>query len=105
MIGRGGKGIVTAQFWWNDIDQSNCCQIGKLTLTNWLLAHPGVEIITRDRSKAVRERPSARGTDSYQVADRFHLLQNLAETLAQAFGAHQTLKTIASTAVISHCSR
>ena len=22
------------------------------TLTNWLLAHPGVEIITRDRSKA-----------------------------------------------------
>jgi transposase len=35
------------------------------TLTNWLLAHPGVEIITRDRSKAVRERPSARGIDSY----------------------------------------
>jgi len=72
---------------------------------NQLSAHPGVEL-PREIVQNGRWWPR-QGTDSYQVADRFHLLQNLAETLAQAFGAHsQTLKTIASThKVISHCSR
>lgn len=70
------------------------------TLANWLLAHPSVEIITRDRSKAY-ERGIRQGAPSaIQVADRFHLLQNLSEALAQVFGAHsQVLKAIG----VSHC--
>lgn len=55
------------------------------TLKKWLEAHPGVEIISRDRggdyAKGAREgAPKAR-----QVADRFHLLVNLSETLEAFF--------------------
>lgn len=65
------------------------------TLANWLLAHPGVEIIARDRSKAYKRGIRQGAPSAIQVADRFHLLQNLSETLAQVFGAHSpVLKTI-----------
>lgn len=58
------------------------------TLASWLREHPGVEVVSRDRSSAYAEGAS-RGTPSaVQVADRFHLLQNLAETLELAFTAH-----------------
>lgn len=55
------------------------------TLKKWLEAHPGVEIVSRDRggdyAKGAREgAPKAR-----QVADRFHLLVNLSETLEAFF--------------------
>lgn len=67
------------------------------TLTNWLNAHPGVEIVTRDRSKAYESGIRQGAPAAIQVADRFHLLQNLAETLDQVFGAHsQALKGIAA---------
>jgi transposase len=68
------------------------------TLANWLKAHPGVEIVTRDRSKAYESGIRQGAPAAIQVADRFHLLQNLAEALAQAFGAHsQALKTVGAT--------
>jgi transposase len=49
------------------------------TLCSWLTAHPGVQVISRDRSGeyaagAARGAPAAR-----QVAARFHLLQHLGE--------------------------
>ena len=74
-----------------------------LTLANWLKAHPGVEIVTRDRSKAY-ESGIRQGApySAIQVADRFHLLQNLAQTLDQALGAHsQTLKALAAGSSLS----
>lgn len=72
------------------------------TLANWLKAHSGVEIVTRDRSKAYESGIRQGAPLAIQVADRFHLLQNLAEALAQVFGAHsQTLKTVASTHSLS----
>jgi transposase len=72
------------------------------TLTNWLNAHPGVEIVTRDRSKAYESGIRQGAPTAIQVADRFHLLQNLAEALAQTFGTHsQALKTIAATHSLS----
>lgn len=68
------------------------------TLANWLSVHPGVEIVTRDRSKAYESGIRQGAPMAIQVADRFHLLQNLAETLDQALGAHsQTLKALAAT--------
>lgn len=52
------------------------------TLTKWLKNHPGVEIIARDRSKAYESGIRQGAPTAIQVADRFHLLQNLVEALA-----------------------
>jgi transposase len=65
------------------------------TLAQWLQAHPGVEIITRDRSKAYADGARHGAPTATQVADRFHLVQNLAEALTQIFNLHgQALKAV-----------
>ncbi len=58
------------------------------TLAQWLRAHPGVQITTGDRSKAYEDGARQGAPAAIQVADRFHLLQNLAEVLDQVFNAH-----------------
>lgn len=45
----------------------------------WLEAHPGVEIITRDRGETYIEGASKGAPDAIQIADRWHLLKNLGE--------------------------
>ena len=50
--------------------------------------HPGVEVVSRDRSKAYAKGIAQGAPSAIQVADRFHLLQNLAEMLDQVFGSH-----------------
>src|SRR5438128_11232957 len=55
------------------------------TLATWLKTHPGVEIITRDRSTKYAEGARDGAPHAVQVADRFHLVQNLAEALEAAF--------------------
>jgi transposase len=58
------------------------------TLAAWLRAHPRVTIIARDRLKAYMDGARAGAPQATQVADRFHLLQNLAEALDQVFSTH-----------------
>ncbi len=61
-----------------------------------------MEIVTRDRSKAYESGIRQGAPAAIQVADRFHLLQNLAETPDQALGAHsQTLKALSTTSSLS----
>ena len=65
------------------------------TFALWLQVHPGVGVITRDRSRADADGARQGAPDAIQVADRFHLLQNLAAALDQVFNAHgQALKAV-----------
>jgi transposase len=71
------------------------------TLAGWLRAHPGVTIIARDRMKAYIDGARAAAPQATQVADRFHLLQNLAKALDQVFSAHgKVLKAVSD--ALSH---
>src|SRR5262245_882260 len=58
------------------------------TVAQWLKAHPGVEVVVRDRAEAYAEAARLGAPAACQVADRFHLLQNLADALTQVFTAH-----------------
>jgi transposase len=63
------------------------------TLTQWLKAPPGVEIMARDRSKAYADGARQGAPEAIQVADRFHLIQNVAEALEQVCSGHGQVLT------------
>ena len=59
------------------------------TLAAWLEGRPGVEIISRDRSRAYADGAARGAPDAVQIADRFHLAKNLGETVVEVLERHR----------------
>jgi transposase len=60
------------------------------TVAGWLKAHPGVEVVSRDRSATYAEAATEGAAGAVQVADRWHLLKNLREAVEGVLGRHST---------------
>lgn len=83
---RKGQTYATAVY-----DLKNHCLIALLegrdaeTLKEWLKDHQKIRLVTRDRASAYAAAIRAVLPECVQVADRFHLLQNLLEHLKDIF--------------------
>ncbi len=82
-----------------DLDKS--CPVALLpdrnadTLAQWLNQHPNIQVLSRDRSRTYKSAMDIGAPQAIQVADRFHILQNLKEVLEKVFQAHKdNLKTV-----------
>jgi transposase len=51
------------------------------TVGAWLAAHPGVELVSRDRASSYSRAANEAAPQAQQVADRWHLLKNLREAV------------------------
>jgi predicted transcriptional regulator len=61
------------------------------TVKVWLEAHPGIELVSRDRSSAYSQAASEAAPDAQQVADRWHLLKNVREAIERLLERHLPL--------------
>jgi len=59
------------------------------TLTEWLKAHPEIEIISRDRAGEYAKAATAGAPQAVQVADRWHLLRNSTDALQKVIEPRQ----------------
>src|SRR5439155_24124861 len=61
------------------------------TVAAWLKDHPGVEVVSRDRSAAYAQAATEGASQAEQVADRWHLLKNLREAVERVLERHSAV--------------
>src|SRR6266705_5587868 len=61
------------------------------TVKAWLLTHPEIEVISRDRGGAYAAAAKKGAPQAQQIADKFHLLLNLREKLKELMARKQKL--------------
>src|SRR6266496_1493717 len=59
------------------------------TLTAWLLTHPEIDVISRDRGGEYAAAARKGAPQAQQIADKFHLLKNLREGLKEVMARKQ----------------
>ncbi|MEV6013646.1 ISL3 family transposase [Streptomyces sp. NPDC051976] len=59
------------------------------TLAAWLTEHPGAEIVCRDRATAYTRAVREAAPDALEVADQWHLLQNLSAAVEKTCHQHR----------------
>jgi len=64
----------------------------------WLVKHPSVEVISRDRGTTFADGATRGAPHALQIADRWHLLRNLGETLEKVLARHHADLKLAFTA-------
>ncbi|MGF7212951.1 transposase [Skermanella aerolata] len=69
------------------------------TVAAWLKDHPGTEIVARDRAGGYADGIRRGAPNAVQVSDRWHLLRNLNDAVAQAFDRHHRDLRAAAAAV------
>ena len=70
---------------WNGARLSTCCLTARQreATARWLSQHTKVEIVSRDRCGLNAEGTLRGAPQARQVADHFHLIQNLRQTIEQ----------------------
>jgi transposase len=61
------------------------------TVKAWLEAHPGIELVSRDRSSAYSKAATEAASEAQQIADRWHLLKNVREAIERFLERHLPL--------------